>query len=679
MAKACAPLARIRVPRLLLFLVALPVLACGESTTDPGVDPESVSVSAASTDVEVASQVQLTATVSPAAAPQTVAWSSSDQEMATVTSTGLVTVLLQGTVTITATSTVDGTVFGTIDLTAVCPAPRVVSTNPSDGAEWENWVPDPECYDYHVEVDVALSANVLTIQPGTVVGFQDDLHVRIRGTSQLVADGTEELPIVLTGITKERDAWEGVGLEGTDQTHVLAWTTIEYASGDVPVSSSQPAGLKVSDDVTVRLEHSTLQENAGYGLWLGTPAEVTGEGGNTMTANTLGPAWTYGVEVEHVLAGGSMITGNDIDDVVVYPGTIDNDSEWPFGIFRILDPSGQQFDVTGSLTLGPGVELEFEGDDEMLRVLAGGSLTAVGTAQDPVRFTGTVPTPGHWGGVQFIGSNSEDNRLEHVVVEYGGGTDGKTNRANLMIEFDGGVGSRVEVVNSTFRHSEDYGVYVELGVDLAEFATNTLTQNALGPLSIDAPLMRFVAGDNQLTGNAIDEITVHAGTNRGLDDGTTLLDFGLPYYIKRFNSTEWEIRAGLTIQPGVEMQMDPDMILSFEQGGSLSAAGTSTNPIVLERHGLEAWGGLRFIDASGELDYIEITDGGASATTAILTLETIDVDNAPASLVSLTPNVTMSGATYNIWFGFGDTYTTGCISPIRLPPGDSVSDHCIPG
>lgn len=671
---------RIRALRTLCLSALIVSLAgCEESATDPGdVDPESVSVTAASSDVEVAVQVQLTATVSPTTAPQTVAWSSSDQEMATVTSTGLVTPLLQGTVTITATSTVDGSVFGTIDLTAVCPAPRVVSENPVDGDEWENWIPDPECYDYVVEVDISMSQNSIVIQPGTVVGFEDGRHMRIRGTSTLLADGTEELPIVLTGITKERDAWGGIGLESVDPTHVLAWTTIEYASGDVPLSGARPAALKIGDDVTVRLEYSTLRESVGYGLWLGTPADFEGAGDNTYTANALGPAYTYGSEVEHVLAGASELTGNDLPDVVVSPNTIGTDTSWPFGSFRIEDPSGQNFNVQAALELGPGVRIAFEGEGEELRV-RDGSLSAIGTAAEPVVLTGTQQTPGHWAGVRFLGSASPDNRLEHVIVEYAGGLDPDPNRANLMIEFDGGIGSNVEVVNSTFRHGETYGVYVELGSNLADFSANTLTQNALGPLSIDAPLVRDIAGNNQMTGNAIDEITVHAGTSRAIDEATTFLDFGLPYYIKRANSVQWTITAGLTISPGVVLQMDPDMFLYVFDGGSLSATGTPNNEIVFEKHGTDPWAGISFYDGSGELDYISITDAGAAANEAVLTLETIDVDNAPASLVNLTPNVTMSGGAFNIWFGYGDTYTTGCIGSVRIPPGDSVSDHCLPG
>lgn len=669
-----------------LGTLALPVfiltlVSCGEeSTTDPGgVAPESIAVSAASSAVEVAVQVQLTAAVAPPAAPQTVAWSSSDQTLATVTSTGLVTPLLQGTVTITATSTVDGTVFGSIDLTAVCPAPRVVSENPVNGDEWENWVPDPDCYDYVVETDISMSANTLVIQPGTVVGFEDDRRMRIRGTSTLLADGTEALPIVLTGLTKERVAWQGLGLESVGPTHVLAWTTIEYASGEVALSGAQPAALKIGDDVTVRLEHSTVRESAGYGMWLGTPADFTGAGDNTYTANALGPAYTYASEVVHVLAGTSTLTGNDLPDVVVSPNTIDTDATWPFGSFRVEDPSGQNFNVRAALELGAGVRVAFEGEGEELRVLDGGSLSAIGTAADPVVLTGTVPTPGHWAGVRFLGSDSQDNRLEHVVVEYAGGLEPDPNRANLRVEFDGGIGSRVEVVNSTFRHGERYGVYIELDTDIAEFSGNTLTQNALGPLSIDAPLVRHIDGSNQMTGNVIDEITVHAGTSRAIDESVTFLDFGLPYYIKRANSVQWTITAGLTISPGVVFQMDPDMYLYIFNGGSLSATGTPNDEIVLEKHGADPWAGITFYDGSGDLDYITISDAGAAANGAVLTLETIDVDNAPASLVSLTPNVMMSGGTYNIWFGYGDTYTTGCIGAVRIPPGDSVSDHCLPG
>lgn len=180
-----------------------------------------------------------------------------------------------------------------------------------------------------------------------------------------------------------------------------------------------------------------------------------------------------------------------------------------------------------------------------------------------------------------------------------------------------------------------------------------------------------------MAGNAVDEITVHAGTGRELDEDARWADFGVPYYIKRFNSTTWTIRAGLTLEPGVVLQMDPGMVLSFERGGGLSAIGTPDAEIVFERHGAGKWGALTFIDADGELDHATISDGGGTGREANIVIRTIDVAAPPSATVGLTPNVTMSGATYNISFDLGDTYATGCIDPVFVPASDTVADHCI--
>lgn len=76
-----------------------------------------VDVTPATASIEVDETVQLTATVSPAAANSAVTWSSSDATKATVDATGLVTGVAAGTATITATSVADGAKTDTATIT----------------------------------------------------------------------------------------------------------------------------------------------------------------------------------------------------------------------------------------------------------------------------------------------------------------------------------------------------------------------------------------------------------------------------------------------------------------------------------------------------------------------------------------------------------------------------------
>lgn len=660
----------------LTLVVAL--IACdspAEPDPDPDVVPEAITVSIVTNPIEMPAPAQVTASVSPSDADQSVSWSSSDEAVATVDANGLVTPLLAGSVTITATSTVDPSVSGSVSLGIECPDPRVVDSGITSDETWENWIPDPLCFDYVVEVDVDMNGPTLTIEPGTVVGFQEDVRMRVRGSAGLVADGTEAEPIVLRGFDGVRGFWEGIEIDSDFPEHVIAHTWIEHTSGEVPGPGPSPAGLKLSSDITIRLEHSFFRASEGYGMFLDENVEVLGEGGNTWTENALGPVYTFASEVDDLLIGESVLTGNDFAPVHVSPNTISHDASWPYGLFQIIDHPGQGFNVLGSLTLGPGVEIRFEEGEELLWVGPTGYLAAVGTEVAPVRLTGVEPVPGYWGGVQFMGSNHTMNRLENVIVEYGGGVLNDTEIANVMVEFDGGVGSRVEISNSVLRASAGYGIFVEVGTNLATFDDNVLTANGEGPIMIDAPNVPQIGSGNDFLGNTPDQIHVRAGTNRNILVAQTWTNLGVPYFIDQFNSTQWVVdQVGFTLTPGVRMRFSPGLRLAFIDGASFSAEGTELNPIELEAHGSDPWGGLSFVGSQGSLDYVNVSNGGGNAS-----MTNVEIDQgASGSVVMFTSEVNMSGADWNIVFGVGSTIAVGCIGPIRIPVGDEVSDHCRP-
>ena len=60
------------------------------------------------------------------------------------------------------------------------------------------------------------------------------------------------------------------------------------------------------------------------------------------------------------------------------------------------------------MTIDPGAQLVFEAGEQMT-VDSGGTLSALGTATDPIVFTGVEETNGYWGGLRFYASNSTSN------------------------------------------------------------------------------------------------------------------------------------------------------------------------------------------------------------------------------------------------------------------------------
>ncbi|QVK16954.1 Ig-like domain-containing protein [Mycoplasmatota bacterium] len=91
-------------------------------------DPTEVIISG-SDEVTLDETITLLGLVNPELASQDIIWSSSDETIATVDETGVVTPIKLGTVTITATSVVDNTVKGTLEITVVLPAPTSIVIN----------------------------------------------------------------------------------------------------------------------------------------------------------------------------------------------------------------------------------------------------------------------------------------------------------------------------------------------------------------------------------------------------------------------------------------------------------------------------------------------------------------------------------------------------------------------
>lgn len=95
-------------------------------------NPTSVIIEGANSEVKVGEKLTLTAKVLPAAAPQTVTWSSSNQDIAKVSETGVVDFKAIGEVTITAKSTADPTKLKEVKIIVNAPDPESVTVTAAD-------------------------------------------------------------------------------------------------------------------------------------------------------------------------------------------------------------------------------------------------------------------------------------------------------------------------------------------------------------------------------------------------------------------------------------------------------------------------------------------------------------------------------------------------------------------
>ena len=317
---------------------------------------------------------------------------------------------------------------------------------------------------------------VLTIKPGVTLEFMEEAGIDVESDGALSAAGTKEDPIIMTGVEKTPGYWQGVYFLNTDSDrNVLEHVTVEYAGAqemldDAAGEFSANVMLDSSGyEVRVSITGCVFRHGSGYGFYFDHTAVVPGFSDCVITKNAAGAGFVYAASA-HNLSGASTYTGNDSDFVLVNADYDfgDEDRTWP-----ALDVPYRMHGnllLYNHLTLSAGTTLLFTAESgiEVLDDYAG--ITAIGTEDDPIVFSGTEETAGHWDGLYFSNTNDDDaadprSRFEHVTVEYGGAyafNDSQANEVRGCVMLDSsGWGVAVSFNNSTIRHSSGWGVWLD--------------------------------------------------------------------------------------------------------------------------------------------------------------------------------------------------------------------------
>lgn len=509
---------------------------------------------------------------------QNVTWKSNTPSIATVSSTGLVEGLSTGTVTITATSVADPSKVGSATVEVIsCGTTALPSTISVDLTLTE------ACGPYTAN-DVTVEA-ALTIKPGVKITFSGDGRLAVVGAGTITAIGTASKPIVFTGQQPLAGTWEGIEI-ATFADNELSYVKVSYGGED------GFANLVVGPTGKVKLTNSSFTDSITVGVRALNSGALPGFANNTFSGNATG-AMDIVPDLMGSLDSASDYSGNDEDFINVYDGNVTIDSTWPNtgGVpFRINDIA-----VEAAITVAPGAAFAFTGDG-ILRVLASGSLKAVGTSAEHITFKGDNPGQGTWEGIEIL-SLSSDNIFEFVDVS-GGGEDGF---ANLVVR----ANSQIKLVNSSFTDSSSVGVRAENGSALPGFASNSFSGNAFGAMDIAADLMTSLDSASSYGGNVEDYINVYDGTIT--TDGTWPNTGGVPFRINDIT-----VDAAITVEPGANFVFTGDGILIVT--GSLNAAGTSSSFITFmgENPAPGAWEGILInsVSSANVFKFVEVSDGG---------------------------------------------------------------------
>ena len=336
---------------------------------------------------------------------------------------------------------------------------------------------------YVVAATIDLNGH-LTVDPGATLAFGQDAAIVARnGDGALTAVGVDpdterSMPITFTGEQQTRGYWRGLYFDETDRVeNQLLNCIVEYAGSETFSRADRPAGVVLTRGARIRVDRSTLRENRGYGFHATGDASVDSFTQNTVTRNEDGACYVDASEADS-LSDTSTYVGNDTDRVFVNGDELEARSSHEWDALDVRYYVADTVQNRGHVTVEPGATLAF-GQDAGFQMRNGhGALTAVGTSDEPITFTGEQQTRGYWRGLYFDEVDDTENVLSHCIVEYAGSEEFSraSDRANVAVT----RGARLAVTDCTIREGDGYG----LGADANTHVTasgNTLTNNALGP------------------------------------------------------------------------------------------------------------------------------------------------------------------------------------------------------
>jgi len=297
---------------------------------------------------------------------------------------------------------------------------------------------------------------LLTIKEGSTLVFAKGTKLTISETGGLKAIGTGDKPIIFTAEQKTAGYWKGINFYYSNNVkNELAHIIIEYGGGGsnwygnlhLDSSNDSPVRLKIRDSI--------FRNGLKHGFYF-KASSIISEFKNITSTKNKETAGAIPAHLLDIIDSDSKFTGNNGDDyITVFGGGVYEDTTWNKLTVPVLVT--RDIDINKFLTINAGSKFIFKKGTK-LTVKAEGALKAVGTAKKQILFTGIQKTAGYWKGINFYYSIDTRNKLDHITIEYAGG--GSNWYGSLHLDSSSDSPVRINVTNSTFRHSSKHGIWI---------------------------------------------------------------------------------------------------------------------------------------------------------------------------------------------------------------------------
>jgi len=463
---------------------------------------------------------------------------------------------------------------------------------------------------YYVPSPISVGANLL-IEAGARLVFGENSAMTIANAGAIQALGTTDSPIEMVGEETSPGFWSGLSVD-SDQTDNRIENVLISNAGGIQGSGALALYHQPGGTLTITVDAVTLDAfGVSGGLFVDEFVFAT-ISGLTLSNGTGTPAITH-VNTRDLLPGDTVFESNDVARVQAYGRNIRHSRSWAALSVPTLLDNGEVViagNDSGHLTLEPGVELRFA-ENSRLVVPTGAALTAIGTADAPIVLAGDIEAAGSWMGIQFDGSSSVNNALEHVQVQHAGalGVLGCVSLENL------GSTNALTVRNLSIDSCAVDALYVDQGTSFEALEGLQVTKTLGAPATMHITTVHYLDGASAalFAGSADKHVNVLGGT---LPAGNAYTWDALDTPYRIFSPVA--VGGDLTIQAGARIQFVENASLSA-YGGTLNAVGTVQEPIVFEGdEDLTAfWSGITFRDTASvnnRLEHVFIRNAGGAET-----------------------------------------------------------------
>lgn len=438
--------------------------------------------------------------------------------------------------------------------------------------------------------------SAITVKPGAIFKFTDAARLDIEGDNgELIAIGKADSLIKFLGTQELAGHWSGINFWTRNSGNELTYTEVSHGG------SGNNSNVTITYDGAAKITNSKFTMSSTEGVNVESGGVLREFANNTFEADAI--LRIPSDQIGSLDANSSYIGTAGTGNVEVYSRTVKDNQTWPaIDAPYIVDGI---VNIESQVTIEPGAIFKFTNSSRIDVQGDNGEFIAIGTSGNLIRFMGTQEIAGHWRGINFETKNP-GNELTYTEISHGG----NSNYNNVSIEYNGSA----KITNSTFKMSENYGVGVTAGGQITEFSDNDFQADA--KLHIPAYLMGQI-DENSTFG--VDSYISVFGSNVETDQNWVATD--MPFRIEGIVN----ILADVTIAPGAFFECVSNARIDIESGdngGSLSAVGTSTDSIkfVGVNNVQGYWRGLVFSTKSSDnlMEYCVISNGGASGYSNII-------------------------------------------------------------